>query len=155
MNVLLAVDDSQPSEAALAELVGQPWLAEATVRVLTVATATAGVPVATSPVAGVPPVSVSLWVPELEDQQLQLAARTAQRAADALAPRALRVEARTVAGAVGSEIVREASEWPADLIVMGSRGHGALKRLVLGSVAHHVLNHAPCSIRIVRSSDGT
>ena len=70
MNVLLAVDDSQPSEAALAELVGQPWLAEATVRVLTVATATAGVPVATSPVAGVPPVSVSLWVPELEDQQL-------------------------------------------------------------------------------------
>jgi len=78
MNVLLAVDDSQSSEAAVAELAAQPWLDETTI---------------------------------------------------------------------------EASEWPADPIVMGSRGHGALKRLVLGSVAHHVLNHAPCSIHIMRSSD--
>jgi len=37
-----------------------------------------------------------------------------------------------------------------DLIVMGTRGRGALKRLLLGSVASGVVNHAPCSVMVVR-----
>ncbi len=37
-----------------------------------------------------------------------------------------------------------------DLIVMGTKGRGAFKRLLLGSVANGVLNHAPCSVLVVR-----
>jgi nucleotide-binding universal stress UspA family protein len=47
-------------------------------------------------------------------------------------------------------IVEAASEWPADLIVMGSHGRRGLDRLLLGSVAESVVRHAPCSVHIVR-----
>jgi nucleotide-binding universal stress UspA family protein len=47
-------------------------------------------------------------------------------------------------------IPRAASEWKADLIVMGSHGRGAFGRLLVGSTAQAVLRHAPCSVEIVR-----
>jgi len=37
-----------------------------------------------------------------------------------------------------------------DLIIMGSRGLGAFKRLLLGSVSSKVVHHASCSILVVR-----
>lgn len=37
-----------------------------------------------------------------------------------------------------------------DLIIMGSRGLGAFKRLLLGSVSTKVVHHASCSILVVR-----
>jgi nucleotide-binding universal stress UspA family protein len=42
-------------------------------------------------------------------------------------------------GPVVGEILREAREWPADLIVMGTHGASGLERLVLGSVTERVL----------------
>jgi nucleotide-binding universal stress UspA family protein len=38
----------------------------------------------------------------------------------------------------------------ADLVVVGSRGLGAVRRLLLGSVSEKVLQHAPCSVMIVK-----
>ncbi|MGH7353641.1 MAG: universal stress protein, partial [Candidatus Rokuibacteriota bacterium] len=52
------------------------------------------------------------------------------------------------------EIVRAVVEWPADLIVVGARGLGALARLVLGSVSEHVVHHAPCAVLVVRERGG-
>lgn len=46
------------------------------------------------------------------------------------------------------EIVRAATDWAADLVVMGTRGRTGLERVLLGSVAHKVLMHAPCSVLI-------
>ena len=48
------------------------------------------------------------------------------------------------------EIVNAAEREGSDLIVMGSRGLSAWKRLVVGSVSHAVTQHAPCSVAIVR-----
>jgi nucleotide-binding universal stress UspA family protein len=61
------------------------------------------------------------------------------------------VETLVREGDPGTEIIQEAESWPADLIVIGSHGHQGLKRLLLGSVAHYVTNHATCSVEIVRS----
>jgi len=47
-------------------------------------------------------------------------------------------------------IVKAAIEHGVDLVVMGTRGHTGLSRILLGSVARNVLTHAPCSVLIVR-----
>lgn len=47
-------------------------------------------------------------------------------------------------------ITEYAEEVRADMIVMGSRGLGTFKRLVLGSVASGVVSHALCPVFVVR-----
>jgi nucleotide-binding universal stress UspA family protein len=51
----------------------------------------------------------------------------------------------------GQVICETATEWGADLIVMGYRREWELKKLVLGSVCNYVTRHAPCSVFVVRS----
>ncbi|MFD2444337.1 universal stress protein [Bacillus sp. CGMCC 1.16607] len=52
-------------------------------------------------------------------------------------------------GIPGIEICVEAKESQVACIVMGSRGLGAIKRTVLGSVSYSVLHDAPCPVTIV------
>jgi nucleotide-binding universal stress UspA family protein len=55
-------------------------------------------------------------------------------------------------GGPAQMIVEAADAWDADLIVVGSHGHGFWGRLALGSVSDAVLHHAPCSVLVVRGS---
>lgn len=48
------------------------------------------------------------------------------------------------------EIVAQARQWPADLIVLGTHGRRGLKRLAMGSDAELVLRHAPTPVLLVR-----
>jgi nucleotide-binding universal stress UspA family protein len=48
-------------------------------------------------------------------------------------------------------IYKAAEDWNADLLMIGSRGHGTLERLLLGSTAQAILRHAHCSVEIVRA----
>jgi nucleotide-binding universal stress UspA family protein len=61
--------------------------------------------------------------------------------------------ARVVIGAshVGDLILDAAKAAGAELVVMGSRGRTGVKRLVLGSVAEHVLRHAACPVVTVHA----
>jgi universal stress protein A len=60
------------------------------------------------------------------------------------------VEYRLEDGDPAAVIVRLAREIPADLIVMGTHGRKALGHLLLGSVAEHVIRHAPCPVLTIR-----
>ena len=67
----------------------------------------------------------------------------------------LRAAGRTAEGEVregdpASQIVKAVHDLAGDLVVVGSRGHVGISRLVLGSVAHSVLLHAHCSVMVVR-----
>src|SRR4051812_47120554 len=58
-----------------------------------------------------------------------------------------------VMGDPGSELCRVAEEGNFDVLALGSHGRGLMKRVLLGSVSHHVLQHAPCPVLVVRAPD--
>lgn len=62
----------------------------------------------------------------------------------------LDVESTVEIGAAAHEIVACAEREGVDHIVVGSHSHGALARMVLGSVAERVARTAPCPVTIVR-----
>ncbi len=66
----------------------------------------------------------------------------------------VQVEPRLEEGFAATEIVRVAREVPCDLIVMGTHGRTGLGRLLLGSVAEHVLRKAPCPVLTVKAPPG-
>ena len=60
------------------------------------------------------------------------------------------VEAHLIEGRIAPEIVALAEEIGAGLIVMGSRGHGGIRRALMGSVSDAVVRHAHCPVLVVR-----
>jgi nucleotide-binding universal stress UspA family protein len=60
-----------------------------------------------------------------------------------------RVHVRLVQGAPGEQIVHRAQERSADLIVMGTHGWSGVVRWMLGSIAQHVIQTAPCPVLTV------
>jgi len=67
------------------------------------------------------------------------------------------VELVTRVGHPGDELIREAAasdeRGPAELLVLGSRGLGGFRGLLLGSVTTYVAHHQPCPLLIVRPTD--
>jgi len=58
-----------------------------------------------------------------------------------------------VKGDAGTWIVDEANRLGADVIVVGSRGSGVIKRAIMGSNSDYVLHNATCPVAIVRHSE--
>ena len=58
-------------------------------------------------------------------------------------------------GSPAFELLNRAEEWQADLIVVGSHGHTALSRFVLGSVSQKILTEASTSVLVGRMHPGT
>lgn len=72
------------------------------------------------------------------------------------------VELVTRVGHPGDELIREAGgnnkqgpdeRGPAELLILGSRGLGGFRGLLLGSVTTYVAHHPPCPLMIVRPTD--
>jgi nucleotide-binding universal stress UspA family protein len=142
MRILLPVDGSAPAQEALDEVARRPWPMPSSVRVLSVVR-----PYAPPAIEFVPGTFTLQEV--LEQHQIE-AEQIAARAADRLAQTGLSVDTAVRQGDPRAAIVDEATEWGADLIVIGSHGHTGLKRLLLGSVAQAVVAHAPCSVEVAR-----
>ena len=53
-------------------------------------------------------------------------------------------------GVVVDEILSELETHPPDLVVVGSRGLSAAKRLLIGSISGALVSHAPCPVLVVR-----
>jgi nucleotide-binding universal stress UspA family protein len=66
----------------------------------------------------------------------------------------LSVEARVLEGDPGESLIDLAKKERVDLIVVGSHGRSGLAKLLMGSVASHVVAHAPCSTLVVKLGVG-
>ena len=146
MKILLAVDGSAYSDAAIEEVMHRPWPAGSEVKVISAAE--------TPFMVGMEP-----WAPSSEYfEQVEKSVRAGAQAAieDALLKlkslEELRLSSEIIQGPPTQVIVEEAERWAADLIVMGSRGLGVWNRLLLGSVSSAVVHHAKCSVEIVRKA---
>ncbi len=144
MKILLAVDDSQFSEAATQILATQFRPQDTQVLVVHVIE-----PI----ILSVPPQMAQGYAPEMSEirqDQLKKARELVGRAAQALQAAGFRAETAIKDGDIRTGIVDTAAEWQADLIIVGSHGRKALERFLLGSVSEAVARHAPCSVEIVR-----
>lgn len=146
MKILLAVDGSVFSDAALDEVAYRPWPAGTEVKLITAAEIP--LTVGAEPWAAAPVYFEQLEV-AIRDSSLALVERAISRL-KANPEMALKITSEVIQGSPSEVIVNEAEDWGADLIVMGSRGLGAWSRLVLGSVSNAVVHHAKCSVEIVR-----
>ena len=146
MKVILAIDGSPHSHAALVEFAKQPWPNGTELQVLTVIHPS--FPLVMDPLF----LGVSAHVQqagELRHQAPALVEAASRLIRDA--EPALTVTTKIVEGGPKDMIVQEARDWGADLIVLGSHGYGRVRRMVLGSVASAVVAKAPCSVQVVRS----
>jgi len=144
MKILLAIDGSACSDAAVREVARRPWPAGTEVRLLTV----------DPPLdAGLLPEGATGIFDEIVQRQRAAAGRRLHQAAAVLqgqAP-ALLVKPTMKFGWPKEVILDEADQWGAELIVVGSNGYGVLRRFLLGSVSLALATHAPCSVEIVRA----
>jgi nucleotide-binding universal stress UspA family protein len=60
------------------------------------------------------------------------------------------VDLKPVVGAPAQAVMQVADDWDADLIVVGSHGRSALRRLVLGSISRHIATESRRSVRVAR-----
>jgi nucleotide-binding universal stress UspA family protein len=144
MKILLAIDDSRFSQAAIQAVLMTARPQESEVRVLHVL----------EPIIFPPEAQTWTSLPvysEMMEQQRREAMALVKRAAESLQAAGFKQASHDVEeGNPKVVIVDEANKWGADLIVLGSHGRKGLDRFLLGSVSEAVARHAACSVEIVR-----
>ena len=83
--------------------------------------------------------------PLCEDPELQMLLRKLRPADPSVG-----CEYRVELGFARDRILDVARQEGADLIVIGSHGRRGITRLLLGSVAEHVMRHAPCPVLVIK-----
>jgi nucleotide-binding universal stress UspA family protein len=142
MKILLAVDDSKYSQAALQSVLQKVHPGEIKVRVLHVL----------EPIRESQTRSSHRVYAEMMAQRRQDATEMVERAAESLKEVGFKsCSCLLESGIPKVVILHEAKKWGADLIVLGSHGRTGLDRILLGSVSKAVARHAACSVEIVRA----
>jgi nucleotide-binding universal stress UspA family protein len=87
----------------------------------------------------------------LSDAEIEEGARAVLDDAAAKVPDDVSVATVVRVGRPADEIIKRARDGLHDLIIMGARGRGAARSLLLGSVSHAVLNQSPSAVLIVHA----
>jgi nucleotide-binding universal stress UspA family protein len=144
MKILVATDGSECSVMALDSVASRPWPKGSEVKVLSV------------PEVFIPVNVFPYFDPKEFDTLNTSAIKDAKSAVDAgarvLSKLDLQVSSETPSPQESPAriIVKEAHEWGAHMIVLGSHGRRGFDRLMMGSVSEHVAFHAHCSVEVIR-----
>ncbi len=133
--IVVGVDGSEASKAALQWSARQAELTQAALEVV---------------IAWRPPVTYGYAV-DTSDVDFEAKAReTVNRLVDEVlgADTPVSVTTQVIRGHPAPVLIEAADR--ADLLVVGSRGHGAFKEMLLGSTSLHCVHHANCPVLVVR-----
>ena len=143
--VLLSTDGSKLAEEAAQVAIDLATKCSAELRIVTV--------IEHPPYYGTPEAS-ALYDAELYrslSAELEKLGRVAlERLSERVHSAGLSVSTSLRRGAPAAEVVAEAKEWGADVIVVSTHGRSGLARLVLGSVANQIVNQACCPVLLYR-----
>ena len=141
MKIMIGVDDSPFSKAAIEHVKTATWPA-----------GTEFVVISACPPIWIGPGEMASPGPiaEMNAQQEQHHKETVQAAAKSLSDAGLKAAGRVELGDPRSILVEAARREKAALLVVGSHGRSGMAKLLLGSVASHVIGHAPCSVLVVK-----
>lgn len=145
MRIVLGFDDSPHAQAALRWIRQQHW-AEGT-RVTVVSAVRA--PVTAYAEVYAPAVA---YPTEMVEELTRHHEELCMRAEDELRGAGFSVQSKVIPGDAREVLVDAAKAENAELLVVGSHGRTGLAKLVLGSVASHVVAHAPCNVLVVKRS---
>jgi len=151
--ILVAIDGSEQAERAL--LWGLELAERFNSKVLLVSVAEpVVVPLAPSvtmnpmQAAVIPPDAIDSHKRELKARHMQVLSDSCERAK--MNKPNVYVEIRLEVGSPANKIIEAAREGNFDIIVMGNRGLGGIKQLLLGSVSKKVADEAHCPVLIVK-----
>jgi nucleotide-binding universal stress UspA family protein len=144
---LLATDGSECSESAARSIAQRPWPAGSEVRIVSVVELTVAWFRAPNP-AYLDPKAME----DLRGEAMKRAQEAVMAAELIVTGAGLPASGTvTVPSASAKELIlNEASEFGADLIVVGSHGRRGASRFLLGSVSEPIAFHADCSVEIIR-----
>jgi nucleotide-binding universal stress UspA family protein len=140
-NVLVAIDGSPDADQALTQAID---LAESEHARLTLFSAVAAPPAAAYIGAGGGMAATLARDAEAETEAIL-------RSAVEQVPDDVSVSTVLSSSPVRPALIRQIKAGGHDLVVMGSRGRGALGSVLLGSVSHYVLHHSPAPVLIVHA----
>ena len=139
MKILLAADGSPYTKKALAYLVNHEALAAG------------GEVVVVNVQPPIPPrVKSAVGAAVVADYHRDEAGKVLQPIERFLKRHQIPFTTKWVVGSAGAEIVRAAKRERAQLVVMGTHGHGVLKRALLGSVAQNVVTDCDVPVLLVK-----
>ncbi len=143
MKIVLGFDDSPHALAALRWIVRRGMAADTHVTVVS------AVPTPIIAYAEVFAPAVP-YPTELIEQVTRHHEELCQKAEAELRAAGIATAARVIPGDPREALVETARAEKADLIVVGSHGRTGIPKLLLGSVASHVVAHAPCDVLVVK-----
>lgn len=147
MRVIVAFDGSAAATDAVSLVEAIAWPNDSVLRVVNV-------------IEPVLPISGPLYrgaalTPEVDDAITAYAHDTLRGVVERLRSPGRSIEGRVLRGRAATAIVEDARDFGADLLVVGSRGHGTIASLLLGSVSSEVVDHTPCPVLVARARDLT
>ena len=147
-HLLVATDGSKHAERAVTEAADLAKAAGADLTVMTVVPEPSPWMLGAGWGGYVPPVGLEELTKESEQQYAQMLESALQSIPEELGAKQLIAH-----GSPAEAILEQARSGRYDLVVMGSRGRGAVKSLLLGSVSHNVVQASPLAVLIVHDSD--
>lgn len=143
MRIVLAVDGSQFSDAAVQAVIAQAQPKDTEIRVLHVVELPTLL--VTREMGGYDSALDKAW--EAEKKQAQ---GLVEKTVELLRAKGLKATGTVEDGDAKSKILEAAKDWRADLIILGSHGRKGLEHFLMGSVSEAVARHADRSVEIVR-----